>query len=92
MCGESFYRSDGKVCSRCDNYVWVLYALAFLLAMVMAPLLFRVAKSQGFMSVNIFVATLQVWACRLVSNSRPPLIACEPLADWKSQSMFGSPR
>jgi hypothetical protein len=67
-CAPSFYRDDDRTCQECDNYIWVLYILAFLAALTLAPLLLRVSKSQGFMSINIFVATMQVRAvacCRL---------------------------
>ena len=59
-CAPSFYRDDDKLCQKCNSYVWVLYIVGFLAALVAAPMLTKVAKSRGFMSVNIFVGTMQV--------------------------------
>lgn len=47
----------------------MLYILAFLMALAMAPLLLRVAKSQGFMSINIFVGTMQAGLPPPISQS-----------------------
>ena len=59
-CAPAFYRDDDRLCQECNSYVWILYIIGFLLAMTMAPLLMRISKSQGFMSVNIFVASMQI--------------------------------
>lgn len=59
-CADSYYRADDKLCYKCNSTVWVLYVLGFLIAVALVPLLLKVAKSQGFMSINILVGTLQV--------------------------------
>ena len=61
-CAASFYRSEDATCSRCNNYVWILYIIAFFGSLVLVPTLLKVSKSQGFMSVNILISTLQVMA------------------------------
>jgi hypothetical protein len=58
-CAQKYYRDANRLCQRCDNYIWILYIFAFLAAIAMAPLLLKVSKSQGFMSINIFVGTMQ---------------------------------
>ena len=59
-CAASFYRAEDTTCSRCNNYVWILYIIAFFGSLVLVPTLLKVSKSQGFMSVNILIGTLQV--------------------------------
>lgn len=40
----------------------MIYSVGFVLALILAPMLLRVAKSQGFMSINIFIGTMQACA------------------------------
>lgn len=60
-CAASYYRDDDRMCRKCATYIWVLYVLAFLVSMCLAPLLLRIPRSAGFMSMNIFIGTMQVW-------------------------------
>ena len=61
-CAPSFYRSEDTMCMKCNSYVWILYIIALLGSLVLVPALLTVSKSQGFMSVNILVGTLQVFS------------------------------
>jgi hypothetical protein len=58
-CAKEYYRDANRMCQPCDDHVWVLYLIGFLAAAAMLPLLLRLSKSQSFMSINIFVGTMQ---------------------------------
>lgn len=80
-CAASFYRDGDGFCQRCQGYVWVLYIGAFLMALAVAPLLINVSKSKGFMSMNIFVGTIQAWPSPCPGSQSSPGITtpCLPL-------------
>ena len=59
-CAEGHYRDEDTVCKKCNNYVWIIYTIGFFAALILAPMVMNVSKSQGFMSINIFVGTMQV--------------------------------
>lgn len=65
-CVASYFRDAENLCQPCNNYVWVLYLVGIVVAIALAPLLMKIARSQGFMSVNIFVGTMQVRAICII--------------------------
>ena len=59
-CAPEHYRDDDTLCKKCNDYVWIVYTLGIVAALVLAPLVMNVSKSHGFMSINIFIGTMQV--------------------------------
>ena len=73
-CAPEHYRDDDTTCKKCNDYVWIIYTIGLLAALVLVPLIMRVSKSHGFMSINIFVGTMQVWGLLVICL--PPTIIC----------------
>ena len=48
------------MCKKCNNYVWIVYTFVIVAALFLAPMVMNISKSHGFMSMNIFVGTMQV--------------------------------
>lgn len=48
------------MCQKCNSYVWIMYTAGFLGTLLLVPMLMKVSRSAGFMSVNIFVGTMQI--------------------------------
>ena len=59
-CAPEHYRDDDTTCKKCNDYVWIIYTIGILAALLLVPMIMRVSKSHGFMSINIFVGTMQV--------------------------------
>ena len=73
MCAVSYYRDDDTMCKKCNDYVWIIYTLGFIAALFFAPMIMNVSKSKGFMSINIFVGTMQVHSHAMHLPPCPPL-------------------